>query len=50
MQACVGLAYLIRGYKFSVSTETQIPMKFVVKSILLSAENGIHLKVEKLSK
>ncbi|XP_070851277.1 probable cytochrome P450 6a23 [Drosophila suzukii] len=50
MQTCVGLAYLIRGYKFSVAPETQIPMKVVVKSILLSAENGILLRVEKLSK
>ncbi|XP_043064312.1 uncharacterized protein LOC108087605 [Drosophila ficusphila] len=50
MQTCIGLAYLIKGYKFSVAPETQIPMKIVVKSILLSAENGIHLKVEKLAK
>ncbi|XP_022230418.1 probable cytochrome P450 6a23 [Drosophila obscura] len=50
MQTCVGLAYLIKGYKFSVAPETQIPMKLVVKNILLSAENGIHLKVEKVSK
>ncbi|XP_050743325.1 uncharacterized protein LOC108030172 [Drosophila biarmipes] len=49
MQACVGLAHLIRGYKFSVAPETQIPMKVVVKNILISAENGIHLRVEKLS-
>ncbi|BFG03551.1 probable cytochrome P450 6a23 [Drosophila madeirensis] len=50
MQTCVGLAYLIKGYNFSVTSETQIPMKMVLKSILLSAENGIHLKVEKVSK
>ncbi|EDV35775.1 uncharacterized protein Dana_GF12300 [Drosophila ananassae] len=50
MQTCVGLAYLIRSYRFSVAPETQIPMKVVVKSILISAENGIHLKVEKLVK
>ncbi|KAH8275378.1 hypothetical protein KR026_006051, partial [Drosophila bipectinata] len=48
MQTCVGLAYLIRSYRFSVAPETQIPMKVVIKSILISAENGIHLKVEKL--
>jgi len=29
MQTCVGLAYLIRGYKFNVAPETQIPMKIV---------------------
>ncbi|XP_016974097.2 probable cytochrome P450 6a17 [Drosophila rhopaloa] len=50
MQACVGLAYLIRGYKFSVAPETEIPIQVVPKSVLLSAKNGIHLKVEKLSK
>ncbi|XP_017069398.1 probable cytochrome P450 6a23 [Drosophila eugracilis] len=50
MQTCVGLAYLIRGYKFSVAPETEIPLKIAVKNILISAENGIHLKVDKLSK
>ncbi|XP_043646093.1 probable cytochrome P450 6a23 [Drosophila teissieri] len=50
LQSCVGLAYLIRGYKFTVCPETQIPIKMVVKNVLLSAENGIHLTVEKLSK
>ncbi|KAH8410925.1 hypothetical protein KR222_011718, partial [Zaprionus bogoriensis] len=49
MQTCVGLAYLIRDFKFSVSPKTQIPINMVNKNILLSAENGIHLNVEKVS-
>ncbi|EDW74201.1 uncharacterized protein Dwil_GK21513 [Drosophila willistoni] len=48
MQTCVGLAYLIKNYNFSVAPETPIPMKLVTKNILISAENGIPLKVEKL--
>ncbi|KAH8275585.1 hypothetical protein KR026_011046, partial [Drosophila bipectinata] len=49
MQSQVGLAYLIRSFKFSVAPVTQIPMKYVTPNILLSAENGIYLKVEKIS-
>ncbi|KAH8252938.1 hypothetical protein KR032_002759, partial [Drosophila birchii] len=49
MQTCVGLAYLIRGYKISVAPQTEIPIQMNVKSILLSAVNGIHLNVEKIS-
>ncbi|XP_030572696.1 probable cytochrome P450 6a17 [Drosophila novamexicana] len=50
MQTCVGLAHLIKDFKFSVSPETQIPMKLVTKNILLSSENGIYLNVERVSK
>ncbi|KAH8400934.1 hypothetical protein KR009_001897, partial [Drosophila setifemur] len=49
MQASVGLAYLIKGYKFSIAPETQIPIKIVTNSLLLTPENGIHLKVERIS-
>ncbi|XP_030388126.1 uncharacterized protein LOC115634502 [Scaptodrosophila lebanonensis] len=48
MQTCIGLASLLKNYKFSTTPETQIPLKLVNKNILLSAENGIHLKVEKI--
>ncbi|KAH8277875.1 hypothetical protein KR018_009440, partial [Drosophila ironensis] len=48
MQTCVGLAYLIKNFRFSVGPETEIPFKEIVKSILISAENGIRLKVEKV--
>ncbi|ALC41930.1 Cyp6a23 [Drosophila busckii] len=50
MQTCVGLAYLIKNFKFTVAAETIIPMKLVAKNILLTSENGIYLKVEKISK
>ncbi|KAH8401697.1 hypothetical protein KR009_007398, partial [Drosophila setifemur] len=49
MQASVGLAYLIKGYRFSVAPETQIPLNILKKNILLSPENGVHLKVENIS-
>ncbi|KAL7738185.1 hypothetical protein ACLKA6_006524 [Drosophila palustris] len=48
MQTCVGLAHLIKDFRFTVSPTTQVPLKFVTKNILLSAENGIHLNVEKV--
>ncbi|XP_037713923.1 probable cytochrome P450 6a23 isoform X2 [Drosophila subpulchrella] len=50
MQTCVGLAYLIRGYKFSFAPETEEHIQFILHSVLLSAKNGIHLKVEKILK
>ncbi|KAH8299852.1 hypothetical protein KR044_006949, partial [Drosophila immigrans] len=48
MQTGVGLAHLIKDFKFSVAPSTQVPIKFVTKNILLCSENGIHLKVEKI--
>ncbi|EDW00825.1 GH21101 [Drosophila grimshawi] len=50
MQSCVGLAHLISDYKFSVSPQTTIPMKFVPQNILLCSENGIYLNVERVGK
>ncbi|KAH8355098.1 hypothetical protein KR093_005418, partial [Drosophila rubida] len=48
MQTSVGLSHLIKDFKFTVSPSTQVPIKFVKKNILLCAENGIHLNVEKI--
>lgn len=50
MQTCVGLAYLIKDLKFTVSPKTQIPLKMISKNILLSSEKGIHLNVERITK
>ncbi|XP_023298792.2 cytochrome P450 6a9-like [Lucilia cuprina] len=48
MQTRVGLAYLLRNFKFSVSDKTEIPLEWDKKSFVLANKNGIFLKVEKL--
>lgn len=48
MQAVIGLAMLLRNFKFSVCDETQIPLTFDKKSFMLSSEKGIYLRVEKI--
>ncbi|XP_065366572.1 cytochrome P450 6a9-like [Calliphora vicina] len=48
MQTCVGLALLLQNFKFSVCSETQIPMRYDKKSFLISSEKGITLKVTKI--
>nr|XP_016997370.2 probable cytochrome P450 6a23 [Drosophila takahashii] len=48
MQACVGLAHLIRGYKFRFAPQTEQKINFALESVLMSAKNGIHLHVEKI--
>uniref|UniRef100_A0A1I8NNF1 Cytochrome P450 n=1 Tax=Stomoxys calcitrans TaxID=35570 RepID=A0A1I8NNF1_STOCA len=48
MQTLVGLAVLLKNFKFSTCERTPIPMKYDKKSFLVSSESGIYLKVEKL--
>ncbi|XP_037947259.1 probable cytochrome P450 6a23 [Teleopsis dalmanni] len=48
MQACIGLTYLIKNFKFTVAKETQIPYILDVEPLVLNAKNGIHLMVEKI--
>ncbi|XP_013112026.2 probable cytochrome P450 6a21 isoform X1 [Stomoxys calcitrans] len=48
MQTVVGLAVLLKNFKFSTCERTPIPMKYDKKSFLVSSESGIYLKVEKL--
>lgn len=48
MQTMVGLAMLLKNFKFSVCDQTTFPMKLDKKYFLVSAESGIYLKVEKL--
>lgn len=51
MQTRVGLALLLRDYKFSVNIEkTPMPLKYKVTSIFLAAEGGIWLDVQKIRK
>lgn len=42
------LAMLLSNYKFSTCSRTQEKIKIITKSSLLTSEEGIYLKVEKL--
>ncbi|XP_013112033.2 cytochrome P450 6a9 isoform X1 [Stomoxys calcitrans] len=48
MQSRVGLAYLLRHFKFSVCEETKVPLVLDKRSFVLSSKDGIFLKVEKV--
>lgn len=48
MQARIGLAMLVKNFRFSVCDQTPIPMKYNIKSFLLSSESGIFLRVERI--
>jgi len=48
MQTRVGLAYLLKRFKFSKCPETEVPLKMDPKSFVVNSLNGIFLKVEKV--
>jgi cytochrome P450 family 6 len=48
MQARIGLALLLKNFRFELSEKTSVPLKFSIKAPLLNVEGGIWLKVEKL--
>ncbi|EDW05267.2 uncharacterized protein Dmoj_GI18306, partial [Drosophila mojavensis] len=48
MQARIGLAMLIKDFKFSVCDKTVIPIKYDKTNFVVSSEGGIHLKVERV--
>jgi len=48
MQARIGLALLIKDFRFSVCEKTAIPMKYDKEQFLISSESGITLKVERV--
>nr|AAB37340.1 cytochrome P450 monooxygenase [Ceratitis capitata] len=48
MQARVGLALLLKNFKFSVCGKTPIPMKYNKVNFLLQSEHGISLYIEKV--
>lgn len=48
MQTKVGLAMLLRDFKFSVHEKTKTPLGFDKKYIILVADGGIWLKATKL--
>ncbi|XP_020294470.1 probable cytochrome P450 6a17 [Pseudomyrmex gracilis] len=47
-QTKIGLVKMLRKYKFETCAKTDIPYKVNIRSIILSPQNGIHLKITKL--
>lgn len=50
MQTRVGLATLLSNYKFEVCAETQVPLAFDPKSVFLSPQKMMNLKITTLDK
>ncbi|XP_034483350.1 probable cytochrome P450 6a21 [Drosophila innubila] len=48
MQTRIGLAMLVKNFKFSVCDQTPIPMKYSKSSILVNSASGIFLHVERV--
>lgn len=48
MQARIGLALLLKSFRFSSGQKSTVPLDFTSKSFILSPEEGLWLKVEKL--
>ncbi|XP_023298808.2 cytochrome P450 6a9-like [Lucilia cuprina] len=48
MQTIIGLALLLKNFKFSICPKTEMPLTLSKKSFLLSTEKGIYLKVTKV--
>lgn len=48
MQTSIGLIYLLRNFRFSVAAETEIPCPLTKASCLVSPENGIQLRVDRV--
>ncbi|XP_050743667.1 cytochrome P450 6a9 [Drosophila biarmipes] len=48
MQTRIGLAFLLKNFKFSVCDQTTIPMVYSKKTFLISSDSGIFLKVERV--
>ncbi|XP_037953932.1 probable cytochrome P450 6a18 [Teleopsis dalmanni] len=48
MQARIGLALLIKNFKFSICEDTKIPIVYEAESFLLCPKGGINLRIEKI--
>ncbi|XP_004520304.1 cytochrome P450 6a2 [Ceratitis capitata] len=46
MQAMVGLALLLKNYKFTLAPQTKVPLEMKLESFVLNSKDGIHLIVE----
>ncbi|EDW32567.1 GL11710 [Drosophila persimilis] len=48
MQARIGMAMLLKDFKFTVCDETAFPMKYDLESFLIASKTGISLGVERV--
>ncbi|XP_039435842.1 probable cytochrome P450 6a17 [Culex pipiens pallens] len=48
MQARVGLAYLLKNFRFRLSEKTSVPLKILASSTVLATQGGLWLHIEKL--
>lgn len=48
LQARIGLVKLLQHFEFTTCTRTQIPLKYSPSKLVLSPENGLWLKINKL--
>ncbi|KAH8245903.1 hypothetical protein KR038_011358 [Drosophila bunnanda] len=49
LQVKVGITYLLRDFKFSKTERTQIPLRFSRRTFLIGSEEGVHLKMERVT-
>ncbi|XP_075168006.1 putative cytochrome P450 6a21 [Haematobia irritans] len=49
MQVIIGLALMLKNFKFSTCDKTTIPMEFDKRNFLTSPAKGVYLKVEKIA-
>ncbi|XP_075169576.1 cytochrome P450 6a8-like [Haematobia irritans] len=49
MQAMVGLALLLRNFKFTLAPKTPVPLVYDEKALVLTAKGGIYLNLESIT-
>nr|ADP22309.1 P450 monooxygenase [Bactrocera dorsalis] len=49
MQALVGMALLLKNFKFTLAPQTKVPLEIKMDSFVLSSKDGIHLNVERIA-
>ncbi|XP_058453136.1 probable cytochrome P450 6a23 [Malaya genurostris] len=48
MQARIGLAYLLKNFRFSIGEKCKVPLELDLKGFVLAPKGGLWLKVEKI--